>query len=358
MLKIRIHVLISEFSFIQEFPRKEKESWHLKRLRLQQLEEAIQTKRCKQRDLMNELMQMQHRETEGYSDVWSLVLRVREIIHGKSFIVNWMRELEDDKKRKIIKEALELCTEREQLIEEAKRWGGERNIAKEAMQIREDRELIIKEEPLEDIEHKKVNLTQLVEFFIRLVLLAILFGNAAKLKDLTRPRKNRICCVKVFLLSNEGAHAYNGNGTCLTKHRRAERIVVYNIYYNTRHNEVTAKLLDACTQCDVNDVNESSDNPNLSVDTLQRRPSDKEIGTIALSIGPEWHQLGLQLGLLETELYHIKEDHRGNSVQRNSAMLFKWRGNRENSATFEELRNACIRAKVNPGDIFKNIEEA
>ncbi|XP_053391596.1 death domain-containing protein CRADD-like [Mercenaria mercenaria] len=133
------------------------------------------------------------------------------------------------------------------------------------------------------------------------------------------------------------------------------RIVVYKpiyIYCNT-HPEVTAELVDAFRQCD---INEHSDNPDLSVDTLQRKPTDKDLCTIALNIGPEYLPLALQLGLVKTELYHIEEDNRGSCVRRNIAMLFRWRENREDSATFEELRNACIRINVNPGNILKNIE--
>ncbi|XP_053397501.1 uncharacterized protein LOC123551957 isoform X2 [Mercenaria mercenaria] len=211
---------------------------------------------------------------------------------------------------------------------------------------------------------------------IRLVSMAILLDKAAKVKYLTRPGRNRGICIKVFLLSNEGAHAYNGNGAFFGRPRRQEyiplmehdetepasgfevnRIVVFKptyIYCNT-HPEVTTKFVDACTQYD---IKEPSGNPNLSVDTLQRSPSDKDIGTIALNIGPEWHSLGLQLGLSEVELYQIREDNRENCVQRNSAMLFRWRRNKENCATFEELCNACIRINANPDNILKNIEEA
>ncbi|XP_053397486.1 uncharacterized protein LOC123551960 isoform X2 [Mercenaria mercenaria] len=62
------------------------------------------------------------------------------------------------------------------------------------------------------------------EFLFQLTLLAILLDKAAKVKYLTKPGRNRGICLKVFLLSNEGAHAYNGNGAFFGKPRRQKYI--------------------------------------------------------------------------------------------------------------------------------------
>ena len=81
---------------------------------------------------------------------------------------------------------------------------------------------------------------------------------------------------------------------------------------------------------------------------------------IAKGIGNEWKVIGVNLNLSASQLEHVENDHRGNSVNRNFAMLVLWRDSQKVlketmlATLVEALKDAKKTNLVN--DILTNCE--
>ncbi|XP_060554699.1 uncharacterized protein LOC132715676 [Ruditapes philippinarum] len=170
-----------------------------------------------------------------------------------------------------------------------------------------------------------------LEWQLFIVLLAVLLlGNNEDCKGLVRPERGTISCITVYLLGNDGAHSYNGNGIRFTK------IIKY------------VRLTDE-------ELVDQRGHAKLPRDVLLRKLTDKEMAKISMKIGREYVPLALLLGFTKAELDHIREDNKF-AVHRVFEILFKWRETKESNATIEKLAEALEELGINADIIYSSLD--
>ncbi|XP_060598803.1 uncharacterized protein LOC132752492 isoform X2 [Ruditapes philippinarum] len=200
------------------------------------------------------------------------------------------------------------------------------------MRLELKRNSVAYEEMSQYIENIRRNrLMEKLKLFLILLAFLLHSGND-DYKHLARPERGQINCITVYLLGNDGAHSYNGNGILLTTTRRYTRLT----------NE---ELLDEIRPA------------NLPLDVLQRQPTDREIGRMSGRIGQEYRLLAYELGLTRVQLDHLTLDC-PTTLLRIERMFFIWRDEMEGNATFEILVNAMGMHGINTDIVNQSLERA